>query len=87
MLGVPGLMDAYRRGNVTLANAPGTGVADDKSVYACVPDMIRYYLNEEPLLANVPTYLCAIPGTWNTPSDNLASLVVKQVAAPAVMVC
>ena len=49
MLGVPGLIDAYKRGNVTVANAPGTGVADDKSVYAFVPDMIRYYLSEEPL--------------------------------------
>ena len=79
LLGVPGLMDAYRRGNVTLANAPGTGVADDKSVYACVPDMIRYYLNEEPLLANVPTYLCRYPRDLEYTLDNLASLVVKQV--------
>ena len=57
MLGVPGLLNAYRAGNVTLANALGTGVADDKAVYAYVPEMIRYYLGEEPILGNVPTYL------------------------------
>ncbi|MEZ4464642.1 MAG: circularly permuted type 2 ATP-grasp protein [bacterium] len=56
MLGVPGLMRAWSRGTVTLVNAPGNGVADDKAVYAYVPDMIRYYLGEEPLLAQVPTY-------------------------------
>ena len=66
MLGVPGLMHAYRLGNVTLANAPGTGVADDKSVYAYVPDMVRYYLGEEPLLPNVETYLCRRPEAWRT---------------------
>ena len=58
LLGVPGLMDAYRAGNVALANAPGNGVADDKVVYAYVPDMIRYYEGEDPILPNVPTYLC-----------------------------
>ena len=57
MLGAPGLLNAYRAGNVTLANAPGTGVADDKAVYRYVPEMIRYYLAEEPILGNVPTYL------------------------------
>ena len=56
LLGVPGLLHAYKLGNVALVNAPGTGVADDKSMYAYVPDMIRYYLHEEPILANVPTY-------------------------------
>ena len=55
LLGVPGIMHAYQQGNVTLANAPGTGVADDKSVYAYVPDMIRYYLSEEPIIDNVQT--------------------------------
>jgi uncharacterized circularly permuted ATP-grasp superfamily protein len=58
MLGVPGLMDVYRKGRVALANAPGTGIADDKVIYAFVPDMIRFYLNEEPILPNVPTYVC-----------------------------
>ena len=57
LLGVPGLLNAYRAGNVTLANALGTGVADDKAVYRYVPEMIRYYLGEEPILGNVPTYL------------------------------
>ena len=61
MLGVPGLFNAYRSGNVTLANAIGTGVADDKAVYAYVPAIIRYYLGEEPILDNVETYLCGDP--------------------------
>ena len=79
LLGVPGLIDAYKRGNVTLANAPGTGVADDKSVYAYVPDMIRYYLSEEPVLANVETYLCRRPEDLEYTLDNLQDLVVKRV--------
>lgn len=78
-LGVPGLIHAYRRGNVTLANAPGTGVADDKSVYAFVPDIIRYYLHEEPILANVQTNLCRSPEGLEYTLDNLDNLVVKQV--------
>ena len=61
LLGVPGLMQAHKLGNVTLVNAPGTGVADDKSVYAYVPDMVRYYLSEEPILKNVETRLCRWP--------------------------
>ncbi len=79
MLGVPGLLHAYRLGNVTLANAPGTGVADDKSVYAFVPDMIRYYLSEEPILSNVDTRLCRRPEDLEYTLDNLENLVVKQV--------
>jgi uncharacterized circularly permuted ATP-grasp superfamily protein len=66
MLGVPGLMRAWRAGNVAIANAPGAGVADDKVVYSWVPDLIRYYLNEEPILANVPTYRCGDPMNWRT---------------------
>ena len=61
LLGVPGLMSAYRAGNVTLANAVGAGVADDKAVYPFVGDMIRFYLSEEPLLHNVKTYICTSP--------------------------
>ena len=61
MLGVPGLIDVLRRGRVAIANAPGTGIADDKLIYAHVPTMIRYYLSEEPIIENVPTYLCARP--------------------------
>ena len=66
MLGVPDLMKAYRAGNVTLANAVGTGVADDKAIYPFVEDMIRFYLSEEPILKNVPTYICARPAIWPT---------------------
>ena len=79
LLGVPGLMHAYKLGNVALVNAPGTGVADDKSVYAYVPDMIRYYLGEEPVLANVETYLCRRPEDLDYTLDNLDKLVVKRV--------
>ena len=79
LLGVPGLIDAYMRGNVTLVNAPGTGVADDKSVYAFVPDMIRYYLAEEPILASVETFLCRQPEGLEYTLDNLDKLVVKRV--------
>ena len=79
LLGVPGIMHAYRQGNVTLANAPGTGVADDKSVYAYVPDMIRYYLAEDPIIANVETYLCRNPEGLEYTLDNLQNLVVKRV--------
>lgn len=77
MLGVPGLMDVYRAGKVALANAPGTGVADDKVVYAYVPKVIRYYLGEEPQLANVPTYLCWDDADRAFVVDNLDKLVVK----------
>jgi len=76
-LGVPGLMRAWRAGNVGIANAPGCGVADDKVLYAYVPDIIRYYLNEEPLISNVPTYLCSKEEDCNYVLDNLNELVVK----------
>ncbi len=79
LLGVPGLLHAFKLGRVALANAPGTGVADDKSVYAYVPDMIRYYLGEEPLLANVDTRLCRHPEGLEYTLDNLEHLVVKRV--------
>jgi uncharacterized circularly permuted ATP-grasp superfamily protein len=79
LLGVPGLMRAYAAGNVTLANAPGNGVADDKAAYAFVPDMIRYYLGEEPLLAQVPTFVCARDDDRRHVLDHLDTLVVKTV--------
>ncbi len=79
VLGVPGLFYAYRLGNVAIANAPGTGVADDKSVYAYVPEMVRYYLSEEPILKNVRTYLCRNPQDLEFTLDNLDKLVVKIV--------
>ena len=79
LLGVPGLLDACKRGNVTLVNAPGVGIADDKSVYAFVPDMVRYYLGEDPILSNVETHLCRNPEGLEYTLDNLESLVVKRV--------
>jgi len=77
ILGVPGLVEAYRAGNVSLANAIGTGVADDKVVYKFVPDMIKFYLSEEPILANVPTYLASDPKECEYIVNNLQKLVVK----------
>jgi len=77
LLGIPGLMAVYRAGKVALANALGTGVADDKVIYSYVPAMIRYYLNEEPLLANVPTYLCWEQQQQQHVLANLDKLVVK----------
>ncbi len=79
LLGVPGLLDACKKGNVTIVNAPGVGIADDKGVYAYVPDMIRYYLGEEAILSNVETYLCRNPEDLEYTLDNLDSLVVKRV--------
>ena len=79
VLGVPGLLSAYRAGGVTLANAIGTGVADDKAVYRHVPDMIRFYLGEEPVLANVPTYALRDAEDRAYVLDHLAELVVKEV--------
>jgi uncharacterized circularly permuted ATP-grasp superfamily protein len=72
-------MRAYRAGNVTLANAVGTGVADDKAIYPFVEDMIRFYLGEEPILHNVPTYICARPADRAYVLDHLGELVVKAV--------
>ena len=77
MLGISGLMDVYRAGHVTLANAPGTGVADDKALYAYVPQIIKYYLGEDPILPNVPTYVCWDKKKRDHVLANLESLVVK----------
>jgi len=79
LMGVPGLMGAYRAGNVALANAVGNGVADDKAVYAYVPEFIRYYLGEEPILGSVETYLCARPNDLKYVLEHLPELVVKAV--------
>jgi uncharacterized circularly permuted ATP-grasp superfamily protein len=76
-LGCPGLMRAWRAGTVALANAPGAGVADDKLVYAWVPDLIRYYLGEEPLIPNVPTYRCCYPEERRYVIENARELVLK----------
>jgi uncharacterized circularly permuted ATP-grasp superfamily protein len=77
MLGVPGLMAAYKAGNVALCNAPGCGIADDKAIYPYVPEMIRFYLGEEPKLANVPTYLCERDEDRAYVLDHLDQVVVK----------
>jgi uncharacterized circularly permuted ATP-grasp superfamily protein len=78
MLGVPGLLACYRSGNVVLANAIGTGVADDKSIYPYVDEMIRFYLTEEPILKNVPTWQCRKPADLSHVLANLGDLVVKE---------
>ncbi len=78
ILGVSGLMSAYRAGNVVIVNAPGTGMADDKSLYPFVPDMIKFYLNEEPILPNIKTYQCRKPDELKYVLDNLGKLVVKE---------
>ncbi len=79
VLGVPGLFNAYRAGNVVIANAPGTGVADDKAVYSYVPQLIRYFLDEEPILANVQTWRCREKEGLDYTLANLETLVVKEV--------
>jgi uncharacterized circularly permuted ATP-grasp superfamily protein len=76
-LGVKGLMRAWKKGNVALANAPGAGVADDKVIYTFVPDMIRYYLDEDPILPNVPSFMCSEPSHLQHVLQNLENLVVK----------
>jgi uncharacterized circularly permuted ATP-grasp superfamily protein len=79
-LGVPGLMNAYRAGNITLANAVGTGVADDKAVYSYMPEIVRFYFGEEPILKNVPTWRCREKDSLAYVLENLHELVVKEVA-------
>jgi uncharacterized circularly permuted ATP-grasp superfamily protein len=77
LLGVPGLLSAYKKGNVALVNAIGTGVADDKAVYAYVPQMIQYYLNETPILSNVPTYQMSDKETQQYVFESLQNMVIK----------
>jgi len=79
VLGVPGIMDVYRAGNITIANAPGTGVADDKAIYSFMPEIVEFYTGEKPLLPNVQTWRCADPDSLKYVLDNLAELVVKEV--------
>lgn len=78
LIGIPGLFDVYKKGNIGLANAPGTGVADDKVVYAYVPRIIKYYLGEEAIIPNVDTYLCGEPDSMKYVLKNIAKLVVKE---------
>ncbi|WP_242082504.1 circularly permuted type 2 ATP-grasp protein [Aestuariivivens sediminis] len=77
-LGIAGVMASYRKGNVNIVNAPGTGVADDKAIYVHVPDMIKYYLNEDPILKNIETYQLAIPEDYDYVSKNIEKMVIKK---------
>ncbi len=79
MLGVPGILDVYRAGGITIANAPGTGVADDKAIYSYMPEIVEFFTGEKPLLENVPTWRCSDPESLSYVLDNLAELVVKEV--------
>ncbi|MGB7268731.1 MAG: circularly permuted type 2 ATP-grasp protein [Albidovulum sp.] len=79
MLGVPGIMDVYRAGNITIANAPGTGIADDKAIYSYIPDIIEFYTGEKALLKNVHTWRCSEPDALAYVLEHLAELVVKEV--------
>jgi uncharacterized circularly permuted ATP-grasp superfamily protein len=79
LLGVPGIMESFRKGKVALANAPGTGIADDKAVYAYVPQIIKYYLGEDPIVANVPTFICDEEKQRAHVLKNLKTMVVKAV--------
>ncbi len=79
MLGVPGIMDVYRSGNITLANAPGTGIADDKALYSYMPDIVEFYTGEKAILKNVPTWRCSEPDSLAYVLDHLPELVVKEV--------
>ncbi len=78
-LGVPGIMDIYRAGGITIANAPGTGIADDKAIYSFMPEIVEFYTGEKPILQNVPTWRCAEKDSLTYVLDNLAELVVKEV--------
>ncbi|MBF9049619.1 circularly permuted type 2 ATP-grasp protein [Roseobacter sp. HKCCD9010] len=79
MLGVPGIMDVYRAGGVTIANAPGTGIADDKAIYSYMPDIVEFYTGEKAILQNVPTHRCSEPDALAYVLDHLSELVVKEV--------
>lgn len=79
VLGVPGLFDVYRAGNVTIVNAPGAGIADDKAIYSYIPEIIEFYMGRPPILKNVPTYNCRKPDALKYVLDNMAELVVKEV--------
>ncbi len=79
LLGVPGIMDIYRAGGITLANAPGTGIADDKAIYSYMPEIVEFYTGEAPILRNVPTWRCGEPDALAYVLDHLSELVVKEV--------
>lgn len=79
MLGVPGILDVYRAGGITIANAPGTGIADDKAIYSYMPDIVQFYTGEKPILKNVPTWRCSEPSSLAYVLEHLNELVVKEV--------
>jgi len=79
MLGVPGIMDVYRSGGITIANAPGTGISDDKALYSYMPEIVEFYTGEKPILKNVPTWRCSEPDSLAYVLDHLDELVVKEV--------
>jgi uncharacterized circularly permuted ATP-grasp superfamily protein len=79
LLGVPGIMDVYRAGGITIANAPGTGIVDDKAMYSYIPEIVEFYTGEKAILNNVPTWRCAEPDSLAYVLDHLAELVVKEV--------
>lgn len=79
MLGVPGILDVYRAGGITIANAPGTGIADDKAIYSYMPDIVQFYTGEKPILKNVPTWRCSEPSSLAYVLEHLHELVVKEV--------
>jgi uncharacterized circularly permuted ATP-grasp superfamily protein len=79
VLGVPGIMDVYRAGNITIANAPGTGIADDKAIYSYMPEIVEFYTGRKSILENVPTWRCSEPGSLKYVLDHLEELVVKEV--------
>ncbi|MBD0416443.1 circularly permuted type 2 ATP-grasp protein [Oryzicola mucosus] len=78
-LGVPGIMDVYRAGNITIANAPGTGIADDKAIYSYMPEIIEFYTGRKPILGNIPTWRCSDPSSLSYVQEHLHELVVKEV--------
>jgi uncharacterized circularly permuted ATP-grasp superfamily protein len=78
-LGVPGILDIYRAGGITIANAPGTGIADDKAIYSYMPDIVQFYTGEKPILKNVPTWRCSEPSSLAYVLEHLSELVVKEV--------
>ena len=78
-LGVPGIMDVYRAGNITIANAPGTGIADDKAIYSYMPDIVEFYTGRKAILGNIPTWRCSEPDSLKYVQEHLAELVVKEV--------
>jgi uncharacterized circularly permuted ATP-grasp superfamily protein len=79
MLGIPGIMDVYRSGGITIANAPGTGIADDKAIYSYMPDIVEFYTGEKAILSNVPTWRCNEPDSLAYVLEHLSELVVKEV--------